>query len=114
MNLPAAEIKGYLWSKPHFPKGVAAEPRGIYLYVIKRDGADNISVRSMTYVKMFTGTSCITPVRVATLKFMVKENLSAESVVSELRFASIIVFLTAGTTGATTASGQSLTITLQR
>ena len=85
--------------------GLAAE--------IKKDGADRISVRNVPSINMFTGAPCAPPIKVATLKFTVKDTLSMESAVTELTFNSIVVFPTAGITGATTAPGKALSVTVR-
>jgi len=96
---------------------------------VKKDGVDKISVRNVPSINMFTGAPCNPPVKVATLKFTVKYSPPDENVVSfspsftndqilppvketELTFASINVFPTAIFAGATTAPGNSLSISL--
>jgi len=81
---------------------------------VKKDGADKITVRSVASMNMMTGVSCVTPVRVVTLKFTVKDILAAESVASDLSFASIAVTPAAGVSGAITAPGRALCVTISR
>jgi len=103
---------------------------------VKKDGVNKISVRNVPSINMFTGAPCTPPVRVATLKFKLKENLSDESAAmansslptvtishsgvndsilppvrdTELTFASINVFPVATIPGATTAPGEALSV----
>jgi len=86
--------------------GIAAE--------VKKDGADRISVRSVSNLNMFTGAPCKTPVRVATLKFTVKGILESGSINTNLTFASIAVTPVAGITGTITAPGNALNVILTR
>jgi len=86
--------------------GLAAE--------VKNDGADIINVRSVASLNMLTGATCITPVRVVTLKFTVKDNLAAERIATDLSFASIAVTPAAGVTGVTIAPGRAISVTFSR
>ena len=81
---------------------------------VKKYGADKINVRSVASLNMLTGAACATPVRVVTLKFTVKDNFAAESITTDLNFASIAVTSAAGVAGATTAPGRTLRVTLGR
>ena len=81
---------------------------------IKKDGADKINIRSVPTLSMVTGAPCITPVKVATFKFTVKGAFTAESVNSDFTFAAIAVTPKAGVTGATTAPGNTLSVTVQK
>jgi|GEM_PF-1213391 len=81
---------------------------------VKKDGADKINVRSVSSMNMMTGASCVTPVRVVTLKFVVKDILATDSIATDLSFASIAVAPAAGVTGATTAPGRPISLTLSR
>ena len=86
--------------------GLAAE--------VKKDGVDKIAVRSVPFLNMMVGASCVTPIRVATLKFTVKDNFSAESIATDLAFASIVVTPAAGVTEVKTAPGNKLNFTLSK
>jgi len=81
---------------------------------VKNDGVGKISLRNVPSMNMLSGTPCITPVRIVTLKFTARGNLAAESVATDLAFSSIAVTPTASVTGATTSPGLPLPITLNR
>ncbi|MCL2766479.1 MAG: cohesin domain-containing protein [Peptococcaceae bacterium] len=81
---------------------------------VKKDGADKISVRSVASMNMMAGAPCVTPVRVVTLKFTVKDTFTAESIATDLSFVSIAVTSAAGVTGTTTAPGKALSVMLVR
>jgi len=81
---------------------------------VKKDGADKITVRSVASLNMLTGATCVTPVRVVTLKFTVKDTLAAESIATDLNFTSIAVTPAAGVSGVTVAPGRVLRVTLSR
>ncbi|MCL2496611.1 MAG: cohesin domain-containing protein [Clostridiales bacterium] len=81
---------------------------------VKKEGADKINVRSVASLNIAVGAPCAAPLRVVTLKFTVKGNFSAASIATDLNFASIAITPAAGITGATTAPGKALPITLQK
>jgi len=85
--------------------GLAAE--------VKKDGADKINVRSIPSINMLIGASCVTPVKIVTLKFTVKDSFDEESLDSKLAFSSIAVAPTAGVS-AIAAPGKPLPFTLHR
>jgi len=66
--------------------GLAAE--------VKKDGLDKISLRSVPSLNMLQGVPCVEPVRIATLKFKVKE--SPDKLATDLNIAAVLVTPTAG------------------
>ena len=83
--------------------GLAAE--------VKKDGVNKINVRSVPSLNMMLGAPCVTPARVVTLKFKVKEDLAAESIGS-VSFAAIAVYPVASVAKFTTAPGLPVSITV--
>jgi len=81
---------------------------------VKKDAVDKVSLRHVASLNMLAGASCVTPVKLATLKFTVKGNFTAESVDSALTFVSTVVTPTAGAAATTTAPGNALSITLSK
>jgi len=81
---------------------------------VKKTADNNINVRSVPVLNMIAGAPCTPPVRVVTLKFTVKNNFAANSIATNIAFASIGVTPTAGVTGITTAPGNTLNITLNK
>ena len=80
----------------------------------KKDGTDKISLRSVATLNMAAGASCVTPVKVATLKFKVKDNLENNSETSDLSFVSLVVTPTVNFIEAKTTPGKPLPIILTR
>jgi len=80
---------------------------------VKRDGADNINVRSVASVNMLAGAPCVTPLRMVTLKFTVKDIFAEDSITTDLSFTSIAVIPAAGITGVTIAPGEALRVRIE-
>ena len=85
-----------------------------WLGQVYREDQNLITMRNVPNINMNVGVSCITPVRLITLKFKVKDILPAYEVTTDLSFAAINVYPTSDTSEATTTLGEPLTITLHK
>jgi X-Pro dipeptidyl-peptidase len=79
---------------------------------VSKSAAETVAVRSVPGMNMVIGASCASSQNIVTLKFTVKEGLTAESIATALTFASATVTPPGGVTGTKTAPGKPATITL--
>jgi len=70
--------------------------------------ANEVAVRSVPSLNMSVGAPCLQPVKVVTLKFLVKDGMDAESAVSSLSFASLNVFPAGNFIGTATVLGKTI------
>ena len=85
-----------------------------YVAAVNTVAPNKITVQSMATSNIVVGAPCSAGVRIVTLKFTVKDNLSSNSVNTDLTLGSVTVTPTAGVVGATTAPCEDLTLTLNK
>jgi hypothetical protein len=73
-----------------------------------------VTVQSVPTSNMLTGEACSPAVKIATLKFIVKDSFAGASADTELSFSTLFVAPTANVTGTTTAPAEPLPLTLQK
>jgi hypothetical protein len=79
---------------------------------VTESAPEKIAVRSVPGMNMVIGEPCKNDAKIVTLKFMIKDIFSEDSIDTDLSFASVLVSPPGGVVGTTTASGEPVTITL--
>ena len=81
---------------------------------VSRGDPNLVTLRNVPHINMNTGASCITPVKLITLKFKVKDTLLANFTETTLSFETAHVYSTPETAEPATASGEALTLALHK
>ena len=81
---------------------------------VNQVNSDNVVVRNMASSNMITGIPCTDTIRVATLKFTVKDGFDTESFLTNLNFASLIVTPASTVKTFSTAPGEALNLNLEK